>query len=196
MFKEIGFKIEIETNLKIVNFLDVTFNLADSTYRPYRKPNDNLLYIHTSSNHPPQVIKYRPDSIKERLSNNSFNEQVVNSAKPEYEKVLKDSEYKNVNLKYRGRKGQKKKNNRNRKVVWFNPPYSKQVSTNIAKGFLNLLDQHFPKHRLYKIFNRNNVKVKQHRLCKIFNRNNLKVSYSCTENMSSFFFISQEKIIE
>ena len=102
MFKEIGFKIEIETNLKIVNFLDVTFNLADSTYRPYRKPNDNLLYIHTSSNHPPQVIKYRPDSIKERLSNNSFNEQVVNSAKPEYEKVLKDSEYKNVNLKYRG----------------------------------------------------------------------------------------------
>ena len=52
-FKEIGFKIEIETNLKIVNFLDVTFNLAKSTYRPYRKPNDNLLYIHTSSNHPP-----------------------------------------------------------------------------------------------------------------------------------------------
>ena len=43
LFKEIGFKIEIETNLKIVNFLDVTFNLAKSTYRPYRKPNNNLL---------------------------------------------------------------------------------------------------------------------------------------------------------
>ena len=109
MFKEIGFKIEIETNLKIVNFLDVTFNLADSTYRPYRKPNDNLLYIHTSSNHPPQIIKHRPESTEKRLSNNSFNEQVVNSVKPEYEKVLKYSGYKNVNLKYRWRKKQKKR---------------------------------------------------------------------------------------
>ena len=52
LFKEIGYKIETDTNLKIVNFLDVTFNLTMHTYRTYRKPNDNLLYIHTSSNHP------------------------------------------------------------------------------------------------------------------------------------------------
>ena len=32
LFKEIGFKIEIETNLKIVNFLDFTFNLESSIY--------------------------------------------------------------------------------------------------------------------------------------------------------------------
>ena len=63
LFKENGFKIEIETNLKIVNFLDVTFNLRNSTYRPYRKPNDNLLYIHTSSNYSPQIIKHLPYSI-------------------------------------------------------------------------------------------------------------------------------------
>ena len=121
-FKEIDFKIEIETNLKIVNFLDVTFSLANSTYRPYRKPNDNLLYIHTSSNQPPQIIKHLPDSIEEKLSNNSSNEQVFNSAKPEYDKALKDSGYKNVNLKCRARKEQREKNNRNRKTIWFNPP--------------------------------------------------------------------------
>ena len=75
-------------------------------------------------------------------------------------KALKDSGYNNVNRKYRARKEQKKKNNRTRKVIWFNPPYSKQVSTNIGKRFLNLLDQYFPKqYRLYKIFNRNNVNV-------------------------------------
>ena len=85
LFKEIGYKIEIETYLKIVNFLDVTFNLINSTYRPYRKPNDKLLYIHISSNHPSQIIKHLPDSIEERLSNNSSNKQVFNSAKPEYE---------------------------------------------------------------------------------------------------------------
>ena len=33
LFKEIGLKIEFETNPKIVNFLDVTFNLTNSTYR-------------------------------------------------------------------------------------------------------------------------------------------------------------------
>ena len=34
LFKLIGFKIEIRTNLKTVKSLDVTFNLANSTYRP------------------------------------------------------------------------------------------------------------------------------------------------------------------
>ena len=67
LFKDTGFKIKIETNLKIVNFLDVTFNLTNSTYRPYRKPNDTLLYIHTSLDHPPQIIEHLLDSIEERL---------------------------------------------------------------------------------------------------------------------------------
>ena len=34
MFKEVDFKIEIQTHLKIVDVLDVTFNLANGTYRP------------------------------------------------------------------------------------------------------------------------------------------------------------------
>ena len=48
IFKDVGFKIEIQTNPKIVDFLDVTFNLENGTYRPYKKPNDRLLYINTS----------------------------------------------------------------------------------------------------------------------------------------------------
>ena len=48
IFKKTGFKIDIETNLKIVNFLDLTFNLINGSYKPYKKPNDTLLYI----NHP------------------------------------------------------------------------------------------------------------------------------------------------
>ena len=34
--KETGFKIDIETNLKIVNFLDMTFNLINVSYKPYK----------------------------------------------------------------------------------------------------------------------------------------------------------------
>ena len=37
--KEIGFQIEIETILKNVYFLDITFNLITRLYTPYKKPN-------------------------------------------------------------------------------------------------------------------------------------------------------------
>ena len=76
IFKSTGFKIEIKTNLHIVDFLDVTFTLSDGTYKPYKKPNDQLLYINTSSKHPPQVIKQLLASISNRLSNYSSNKQV------------------------------------------------------------------------------------------------------------------------
>ena len=66
IFNEIGFKIDIETNLKIVNFLDMTFNLINVSYKPYKKPVDTLLYINKNSNHPPQIIKKLPKTINER----------------------------------------------------------------------------------------------------------------------------------
>ena len=61
--KGLGFQIEIETNLKEVNFLYVTFNLNSSRYKPYKKLNDQLLYVTSSSDHTPQVIKQLPNSI-------------------------------------------------------------------------------------------------------------------------------------
>ena len=42
IFKDTDFSIDITTNLVEVNFLHVTFNLVNETYRPYRKPNDEL----------------------------------------------------------------------------------------------------------------------------------------------------------
>ena len=45
-------------------------------------------------------------------------------------------------------------------IIWFNPPFCRNVTTKIGKYFLNLLDKHFPQnHLLHKIFNRNSVKV-------------------------------------
>ena len=54
LFKEYDLEITAESNLKIVNYLDVTFNLKDGTFRPYHKPDDQIQYIHTESNHPPK----------------------------------------------------------------------------------------------------------------------------------------------
>ena len=50
--------------------------------------------------------------------------------------------------------------NRKGKVIWFNPPFSLNFSTNIDKKFFSLLGKHFPKtHQLHEFFDRNNVKV-------------------------------------
>ena len=62
------------------------------------------------------------------------------------------------------------KKKRKRKIIWFNPPYSSTVKTNVGKLFLKLVKQHFPK---------------GHKLHKIFNKNTIKVSYSCLKNMGS-----------
>ena len=58
LFKEYDLEITAESNLKIVNYLDVTFNLKDGTFRPYYKPDDQIQYIHTDSNHPPPPKYY------------------------------------------------------------------------------------------------------------------------------------------
>ena len=47
VFKDIGFSLEIETNLKEIDSIDVSLNLRNGTYRPYKKSNDKLLYIHS-----------------------------------------------------------------------------------------------------------------------------------------------------
>ena len=62
------------------------------------------------------------------------------------------------------------KRKRHRNIILFNPPYSKNVVTNIGKTFLQLIDKHFPK---------------SSRLHKIFNHNSIKISYSCTKNVKT-----------
>ena len=53
-----------------------------------------------------------------------------------------------------------KSKNRQRNVKWFNPSYSKSVTTRIGQSFLHLLDTYFPKNHIFnKIFNRNKVTV-------------------------------------
>ena len=83
IFKDVGFSIDIETNSKLVEFLDITFNLNNGTYKPYKKPNNPLLYINKSSNHQPQIINQFPRIITDRLSRNSSNKEVFNASKGE-----------------------------------------------------------------------------------------------------------------
>ena len=99
-FKETGFKIDIETNLKVVNFLDMTFNLMNDSCKPYKKCSNTLLYINKISNHPPQIIKKLSKTTNDRLCRNSSNAEILIASKIEYEAALKYSGYKNIDFKY------------------------------------------------------------------------------------------------
>ena len=63
LFKEKDLDIIGQCNLKITNYLDITLNLNDGSYRPYRKPKEETNYIHINSDHPSSIIKEIPPSI-------------------------------------------------------------------------------------------------------------------------------------
>ena len=136
-----------------------------------------LFYINTSSNHPRSIIKQIPTSVSHRLSDNSTNEEIFNNAKTEYDNALKTSGH-TADLEFNPNRP--KNRNKKRNIIWFNPPFNKNIKTNIGKTFLKLIDKHFPR---------------SSKLHKIFNRNTIKVSYSCTENMSMIIKKHNKKII-
>ena len=126
IFKAEGLSITIETNLRETDFLDVTFNLHTNKYFPYRKPNNDPLYINIYSNHPSTTKKELRKMINKRLSELSCDKDAFDKAKGIYEKALNDSNFKST-LNFN--KEQNKRKNRNRKIIWFNPPYNESVNS-------------------------------------------------------------------
>ena len=125
LFKENALDIIIQCNMKTVNYLDVTLNLENSTYRPYQKENNQIKYINTESNHPPSIIKQLPLSIESRLSLLSSSEEIFNDSVTPYQDALDKSGYKHK-LKYQANiNTANNKKQRKRNIIWFNPPYSK-----------------------------------------------------------------------
>ena len=150
LFKSEAFYITVDTNLVETYFLDVSFYLEMDNFFSYRKPNNS------KSNHPLSITKQLPSMTNRRISNLSCNGNKFNKAKPLDESALKN------NMKFEApveNAGQ----NRNRKIIWFNSPYSLNVKTNIGKVFVKLVRKHFTRsHKFNKIFNLNTIKI-QHK---------------------------------
>ena len=162
IFKDHGLKITIEANKTIVNFLDVTLNQANGSYMPYIKTNNVPHYVHSKSNHPPTILKNIPESINRRLSEISSDEESFKKAAAQYQHRINDSGY-DYELKFKpplNTHPAKLRRSCARNIIWYNPPYSRNVSTNIGREFFKILDEEFPNdHPLHKIFNRNTVKM-------------------------------------
>ena len=74
-----GLSITTKANLKALNFLDIQLDLINSSYQPYRKPNDNPMYIDINSNRPPNIKKQIPKSISKRICELSSKKEIFNN---------------------------------------------------------------------------------------------------------------------
>ena len=117
----------MQGNIKIANYLDVTFDLNERTEKKtYTKPNNEIKYTQ-DSNHPPSVIRQIPLFIESRLSTLSFNQKIFQEAVPLYQKAFQNSSYRHTRT-YKHPKNNnspninKIKRNRKRQIIWFNPP--------------------------------------------------------------------------
>ena len=115
-----------------MNFLDITLDLTRNIYKPYMKENESPVYVNAESNHLPKILKNIPLGINERLSRISANEQVFNDAAPPYQEALIKSGYSHK-LEFKLPNPEKRsKRYRKKEVIWFNPPYSLNLKTNIG----------------------------------------------------------------
>ena len=126
-----------------MNFLDVMLDLTTGKYKPYNKPGNIPLYISGKSNHPLNIIKNLPESSSRCMNNLSSNKSVFDNSKDFYNNALSSSGFKD-NIKFNADFNENISTNKNRKrkIIWFNPPYSSNVSTNIGKRFLKIVDRH------------------------------------------------------
>ena len=182
IFREHDLRVTITSNLEATDFLDIFLDLRAETFRVFTKEGDIPTYVHCQSNHPPSVLKNIGPAVNKRLSTLSASGDLFNQAKPLYQDALKRSKF-NHDLKFEEEvvnEGQRNKRRRKRQIIWWNPPFSMNVKTNIGARFLALIDKCFPK---------------DGPLGKAFNRSNLKLSYATCPNMKQLISAHNRKLL-
>ena len=134
-----------------MDFLDVTFD-CNNLYKPYRKSNNKLIYASKQCNHPPNILKQLPKCIAQRIVDTSSSKGIFDKSVSIYQNALCESGFKQV-LKYMlsdtSFQEENNQRTRRRKIIWFNPPYSKSMETNIGKNFLHLLVKLFTVNKMH-----------------------------------------------
>ena len=107
--------------------------------------------------------------IHKRLSVLSYSKDKFDKAKLLYKKSLQEIGH-ITTISYTQTEVKSNKN-RSRNIIWFNPPFSQNVKTNIGKILLKLIKKTVS--QIMSVFT-------------IFNQDTILLSYSCMSNISSF----------
>ena len=100
-----------------------------------------------------------------------------------YQEALKNAGY-HYELKFKPENSYNqttKAKNHKRNILWFNPPYSQGVRTNVGAKFLKLIRKHFPPNSP---------------LSTTLNRNTVKMAYRCTPNMAQIISSHNSKVLK
>ena len=145
IFEDLGLKITAPSNQNTTNFLDVTFNLSDGKFHPYRKPNDDPLYINSHSNHPPSIIKKIPSNHQQKNLPALLEPNILPMCRTALRASPQDSNFQ-ADLQHADPPNEASSQRKQRRIniIWFNPTFSKSIKTNIGRSFLQLIDKHFP----------------------------------------------------
>ena len=156
----------IRTSLRQMFQMYHSFQIQENTFLSRNR----IIHLYISTQNPTTHRHNQGIFIKDqkRFSSISFHETEFNKAKITYETALRNSGYQ-ATLKFE-KPSQNTRRNRNRKVIWFNPPFSLNVKTNAGKEFFKLIRRHFPRN---------------HGFSKIFNLNTIKISFSSMKNMNN-----------
>ena len=186
IFQQIGLKISAQVSHQIVNFFNITLDLNNGKFSPYRKPDYEPQYVNRQSNHSPSS-KFPNLFTDVSISSLSSDQRAFDACKPFYEHALKQSNY-NASLQFSDHNPTTNNSNpscstkqkRQRNIIWYYPPFSKSVKSNVVRDFLQLLHKHF---------------ATGNPLHKLFNRNTVKVSYSCMPNVKSIIYCHNKRIL-
>ena len=138
IFRKNNLNIIVKCNLKVVDYLDVTLNLSDGSYKPFHKSNSEINYIHMESNHPPTIIKQLPLSVESRLSKLSSDENVFIQAASVYQKALKRAGY-NHKLKYKNSDKYNSNNNNNQHICNTNDTKNDTITITIRLSTIAMI---------------------------------------------------------
>ena len=117
--------------------------------------------------------------INKRISDLFCNKEEFDKVKSVYESALKHSGHFS-SMSYNNSNTQNARRNRNRKIIWFNPPHSQNDKTNIGKLFIKFVRKHF---------------LKNSKCHKILNITTLKLSYCCTTDVGNIIKQRNSKVL-
>ena len=80
-FKLLGLRIQIASNLKIVDFLDITLNSNNGAFKPFSKNNSAPTYVNIDSNHPRLLLKQIPNAVNQSINRLSSCKRIFEESK-------------------------------------------------------------------------------------------------------------------
>ena len=108
--------------------------------------------------------------VQDRLSRLSTSQAEFSNAAPVYNDALRAAGHKGIKFDKPNDVPPNNRRRRRRKILYFTPPFSIAVQSNITKMFNAIIDKCFKHHPL---------------LSKLFNLHNVKLSYSTTRNVDA-----------